>query len=423
MDSSEVHSYPQRKKVLIVGGGFAGVSAYRTLRVHKDYLDVLLISDNESFVHIPLIHEVATGGLPEDVVHWPVTRYVACSKEHFLHARVTSVDADKRLVQIETPDGAHETHPYDFLILAVGSEPTMTNIPGAEKHVHTLRTLSDARALKKHILQCFAEAEKTKDKEEKKALLSFVVIGAGVTGLELVGELSNLFSNELSKKHPGCCDAVRIMLVNNKEKITIGNKEWLSEMAEERIKELPLVEMFHGATVSEIKKDGFVVNGKLVPARTVIWTGGVAAVHVPISAQPPVSRDERNRVVVGTRLTLENHLELFVVGDEAHVPKEDGSSYGMQAQFAVREGKHAAKNIIRALRGRPAKKFRTHETAFLLPIGKQYGIAEVFGFQFTGIIAWHLAHIVYVFSVVGWGLKLEVAWKWLYHLMKRRKTV
>lgn len=95
----------------------------------------------------------------------------------------------------------------------------------------------------------------------------------------------------------------------------------------------------------------------------------------------------------------------------------------MQAQFAVRGGKHVANNIIRALNNKPLLPFRTRESGFLLPIGKHFGIAEVFGFQFKGFLAWHLAHIIYVFSVVGWGLKCEVAWKWLYHLMRRRKTV
>ncbi len=421
--SSRVSDGTRKARVVIVGGGFAGVSAYRTLRCHKDRLQLTVVSDNASFVHIPLIHEVATGALPSDVVHWPLTRYIDCPKGEFVHGRVTSVDADKRSVEVESPDGTHQTLSYDFLVLAAGSKPSMANIVGADDHAYTLRSLSDATKLREHICDCFQKAEKTNDSEEKQALLTFAVVGAGVTGLELVGELSNLFANELSKKFPNCCGVTRILLINNRDTITIGNKEWVSEEARKRIAALPLVEVVPNTNITAISKEGFRTVETFTPSRTVIWTGGVSAVPMQIAAQPAVEHDERGRVVVTPALTLPNHEDCFVVGDEAHIPKEDGSAYGMQAQFAVREGKHAAKNILYALDNKQLQPFRSKELAFLIPIGKHFGIAEIFGFRLTGFLAWHLAHIIYVVSVVDWRLKLTVAWKWLYHLMRRRKTL
>lgn len=412
------------KRIIIVGGGFAGVSAYRTLSKCRDgSFELLLISDTEQFVHIPLIHEVATFGLPSDVVAWPLSKYIACPKNELLHGRVTFVDADKKCVTVESQNGEHTILPFDFLVLATGSVPALPNIPGADTYLMRLRTLSDAEKIRDHILAQFREAQNTTDAKKRDELLTFVCVGAGVTGVELVGELSNLFSNELSEQYAGVCGHIRVVLINNREQITLGGHVWFGQKAQERLAMLPLVQVHHNTEVLKIKRGGILTQTGEIPTRTVIWTGGVAGAHVPVAGQPPVSYDDRERITVMPELHLENQKHVFIVGDVASIPKIDGGTYGMQAQFAVMEGKHAGKNILRLLRGIQPKSFQAQTRGFLMPIGKHYGLAEIFGFKFSGFLAWHIAHIIYVFSVVRWDLKLQVAWKWLYHLMCRRKTV
>lgn len=413
-----------KKRIIIVGGGFAGVSAYRVLDARRDgSFELLLVSDNECFVHIPLIHEVATGALPSGVVSWQLSRYISCPKSEFLHGRATFVDTDKKSVTIEVQGGEHHVLPFDFVVLATGSVPLMPNVPGGDAHLMHLRTLSDAEKLREHIFEQFHQADKTQDTKKRDALLSFVCIGAGVTGIELVGELSNLFSNELSSKYSQLCPHVRIILINNRENITLGSHIWFGKKAQERLSILPKVEVLHDTEVLEITDDGVRTNKGYIPTRTCIWTGGVIGARTSIVGQPPVTYDNRGRVVVTPELHLEGKNSIFIVGDTASIPASDGSTYAMQAQFAVFEGRHAGRNILRLLHNKKPRPFEAKARGFLIPIGKHYGLAEIFGFKFSGLLAWHFAHIIYVFSVVGFKLKLTVAWKWFYHLMSRRKTV
>lgn len=412
-----------KKRIVIIGGGFAGISAYRALRPHcgREF-DILLVSDNKEFTHIPLIHEVATGALPSSVVSWPLERYVDCPSSELLFGRAVSVDADKREVAVDRA-GERVILPFDYLVVATGSKPSLPDVPGATEHLLHLRTLGDAQKIHEIIFKRFAEARKTDDAEERKKLLTFVCLGAGVTGIELVGELSNLFSNEIARQYPDLRGLARIMLINDRENISLGGQPWFGEKAKKRLRRLPCVEVFFAMHTIAVSDEGVQTNRGFIASRTVIWTGGVTGAPVATVTQPPVAHDTRGRMTVVPELYLAGHQNIFVVGDAASISKRDGSTYGMQAQFAVREGRHAGKNILRSMRGETLVPFETKQRGFLIPIGKHYGLAEIFGFKFSGPLAWHAVHIIYVFSVVRWDLKLQVAWKWLYHLMRSRKTL
>ncbi len=421
MAKGREESYPQR--IIIVGGGFAGVSAYRTLSACRDgSYELLLISDNALFVHIPLIHEVATCAIPGSVISWPLSKYIACPQTELLCGRVVAVDADKKYITVDAK-GERLTFSFDWLVMATGSSPALPNIPGGAEHLFQLRSLADAEKLKAHILEQFQKAKKANTRAEKEEQLTFISVGAGVTGVELVGELSDLFSKELAKKYPDLCDFARVILINKGEEITLGGNAWLGAKASERLAQLPCVAVSASTDILEITDRGIKTSKGYIPSRTIVWTGGVSGSPVQTTSQPPVSHDDRGRIFVTPTLNLEGKEHIFVVGDTAHVPKEGGGSYGMQAQFAVRQGRHAAKNILKMLQGKKPTSFRVQARGFLVPIGKHYGIAEIFGYKFSGLLAWHLAHIIYVFSVVRWDLKFRVAWEWLYHLMYRRKTL
>lgn len=412
-----------KKRIVIIGGGFAGISAYRALRPHcgREF-DIVLISDDLQFTHIPLIHEVATAALPSSVVSWPLEEYIDCPAHELVFGRAMSVDANKREILVNRA-GEHSVLWFDYLIVATGSVPSVPDVPGATEHLLHLRTLSDAQTVRETIFKRFAEAQKTDDAEERKKLLTFVCLGAGVTGIELTGELSNLFSNEIARQYPGLGSFARVILINNKEDISLGGHPWFGEEAHKRLTKLPCVEMLFGTHTIAVSDEGVQTNRGFIASRTIIWTGGVVGAPVATSVQKPLLHDTRGRMTVVPELHLAEHQNIFVVGDAASVPKKNGGTYGMQAQFAVREGRHAAKNILRLLRGESLVPFETKPSGFLMPIGKHYGLAEVFGFKFSGFLAWHVTHLIYVFSVVRWDLKLQVAWKWLYHLMRRRKTI
>lgn len=232
----------------------------------------------------------------------------------------------------------------------------------------------------------FHQADKTQDTKKRDELLSFVCIGAGVTGVELVGELSNLFSKELSRTYPQLCMHVRIILINNRESITLGSHVWFGEKAQERLSTLPKVEVLNNTEVVEITHNGVRTNKGYIPAHTAIWTGGVTGARVSIVGQPPVVYDNREGVVVTPELYLEGKNSIFIVGDTASIPASDGRPYAMQAQFAVLEGQHAGKDLL--LQGKKPMAFEAKARGFLMPIGKHYGLAEVFGLQVQGLFAW-----------------------------------
>ncbi len=412
-----------KKRIVIIGGGFAGISAYRALRPHcGQEFDILLVSDDRQFTHIPLIHEVATAALPSSVISWPLEEYIDCPVSEFFFGRAVSVDAEKREVIVERA-GEHSVLPFDYLVVATGSAPSLPDVPGANKHLLHLRTLSDAQKIRETIFERFAEAQRTDDAEERKKLLTFICLGAGVTGIELTGELSNLFSNEMARYYPDLRGLARVVLINNRESISLGGHPWFGEEAHGRLAKLPHVEVFFAVHTIALSDEGVQTSRGFIASRTVVWTGGVAGAPVATTAPKPLPHDTRGRMTVVPELHLAEHKNIFVVGDAASIPKKNGGTYGMQAQFAVREGRHAGENILRSLRGEPLMPFETKPTGFLVPIGKHFGLAEIFGFKFSGFFAWHIAHIIYVFSVVRWDLKMQVAWKWLYHLMRRRRTV
>lgn len=409
-----------RKRIVIVGGGFAGISAYHELVKNQNgSYEILLISEDLRFTHIPLIHEVATASLSEKVVSWSLEKYIKHPGEELLKGRVISIEANTLEVVVEYK-GNKEKVPFDYLILATGSVPQFPDIPGAREHLLTIRSIEDSVKINETIFQRIKEAEKTTDDKVRKSLMTFVCVGAGVTGIELASGLSNFLSEELTGRQTNLLRDARVLLLNRGNYLRIGGHKWFGEKSQKILENMPYIEIKHNSVVSSINDHGITVSGIFIPAHTIIWSGGVMGAHVPINSQASFTPDERGRITVTQELHLVGNERIFVVGDVARIPKQGGGFYGMQAQFAVQEGKHVANNIQRIIKGESLLPFLSRSKGFLIPIGRYHGLAELFGFKFSGVFAWVIIRINSIFSVIRWDLKLIVAWRWMNHLIHRK---
>ena len=415
---------PSKPRILVVGSGFAGISAYTTLvKKSAGNASITLISESLFFAHIPLIHEVAAGTIQPELVYWPVTDYVKCPKEGFMHARVLSVDGDAKTVLVLRIDGEEEAIPYDYLVLAGGSKANTFGTRGAREYAMPFRTLHHAEHIRNRILDACVKAESTKDGARRKELLSFILIGGGATGIELAGELAQMITVDLACQYPTLRHLMSLTIIERADGLLKERDPWFGKHVEKVFRASGLISILYGRNVTEVKENGVQTDKEFVPGRNIIWTGGAKATDIPVTSKEAFPKEERmGRVKVTPFLSTEAYPEIFVAGDQAFVLREDGTAYGMRAQFAVRQGRTAGENIIRALHGEEQHPFVWKERGYILTIGKGQAIAEIGGFRFTGLFAWIICHAVYIQSIVGPLMRLKSTWYWTKHFLKKRNV-
>ena len=420
----------EKTRIVILGAGFAGVYAY--LRLHKLLHDtkdkhITFISERDLFTFIPMIHEVATGTLLPTSITQSIRSLPPCCLDRFIEARVVRVHADSKKVLIhhvnpEAPDPgkgikeiSEEEIPFDYCLFALGSKVNFFNTPGVAKHTLTLHSLEDAKHIKNRIIESFEQAQITKKDAEKRRLLRFVIVGGGATGVELAGELADLVHGELRKSFPTVYPFAEIRLYEARERFMCSVDEWFGDKSFRMLSGKKRVRVFCGTPLLEITAEGIRAGEEFIPAGTVIWTAGVQASKVETVSRKRVHVDEKTRrLKVNEFLQISSHPFLFVAGDQAWIhQKEGGQPYPMRAQFAVREGETAAENIVRMMNQKPLKEFFWRDRGFLVSVGKGTALAEIFGFQFSGPLAWVLYRGAYLLKIVGLRAKLRTALEWM----------
>lgn len=412
----------QSTRIVIVGTGFGGLGAYTELaRRAGSALSVTLVSRDDYFAHIPLIHEVAAGTMQPHLVTWNVSEYVRCPKKDFVHGTVTAANLDTKTLTVDLATGGTRDVAYDYLVLALGSipnTPAVLCVPGTE--VFSFRTLPDAMRLRNRFLEMFEKA-KHATPQDRDRLLSFIFVGGGATGIEVVGECVDMFAAEFPTLFPDLVPHVRVTLIERSDELLKERHPWFAQQARRIFEKNSFVHLLTGTTVIQRTSEGLITSKGDVFGETVVWTGGSKAAFIPMTKQKDIPMDERaGRIVVTPFLHIKNYESIYIVGDQACVMGPDDRPYGMRAQFAVREGKRAAQNIVAAIGGRRQKAFAYKERGFILPIGKWHALAEIFGIRFSGVLAWVLCHAVYIMSVIGVRLRIQTAWVWLKHFFQKR---
>ena len=396
-------SDPGRPRVVIVGGGFGGLTAARTLR--RLPVEVTLIDRRNHYLFQPLLYQVATGVLSPADIAMPLRVLLRAQRNAtVLLADVTAIDLTARVV---SADAGHLQIPFDYLIVATGSRHSYFNHPEWESVAPGLKTLDDAREIRRRFLLALEQAEKTNDAAERQALLTFVIVGGGPTGVELAGILPTLarkgFRRDFRRLDP---DRIRVLLIEGGPRLLAAFPDNLSSRASRDLQDLG-VECRIGALVTQVTPDAVYVGEERIATRTVLWAAGNAA--SPLIEAMGVPTDRVGRAVVLPDLSIPDHPNVFVAGDAAAVPDVPGL-----AAAANQMGEHAARMIERTLDGGPRASFRYRNKGSMAVIGRGRAVADFGRVQFTGVFAfltWLFVHLLYL---AGFRNRLSVLLEWGY---------
>jgi NADH dehydrogenase len=407
---------PSRPRVLIVGGGFGGVAAARALR--RAAVDVTLVDRTNHHVFQPLLYQVASAALAPSDIAVPI-RWLLRGQRNVsvLMATVTRLDPQARAVVLE--DGTRLE--YDYLILAAGTRHAYFGHTEWEALAPGLKTLEDAVEIRNRFLETFEQAERTGDPAERTALQTIVIVGGGPTGVELAGIMVSIARRALRRDFRRMDpSATRVILVEGGPRLVPAFRERLSRQARRDLVALG-VEVRLNAAVTRVEPDAVYVGEERIPTRTVFWAAGNLA--SPLSADLGAPMDRARHVQVKPDLSLPDHSEIFVVGDQATVQRADGSAVPGVAQGAMQAGRTAARNVLRDLRRQPRRAFRYANHGDLAVIGRYRAIAQFPWFSVTGTPAWLLWLFVHILYLAGFRNRLSVLVQWGYAFVTWQRGV
>ena len=414
---------PGPKRVVILGGGFGGVSAARRfeqLLPWTPWLDVTLVSQRNYLLFTPMLAEVAAGSVEAGNVGVPLR--AACPRTRFRRGEVLGVDPDRRIVHLRRGD-ALETLPYDQLVLAMGAVPNFRDLPGVAANALTLSTLEDARRLRDHVLGRLEQADHEPDPAERRRWLTFVVAGGGFAGTEAVASLFDLVHSVLRYFPHVRSGEPRFVLVHSRERILPELGDRLAGYASDKLVARG-IELRLGVTVAGADPGGVELSdGERVAARTLIWAAGTTPSPVPLAGGPGGSFRRPSpgvgAVPVDRTLKVRGSDDIWAVGDCARVPdlSRRGAACPPTAQHAARQGRAVADNVVAALTGAAPEPFRFRGLGFLVPLGRQSAAAELRGMRFSGLPAWLLWRGVYLWKLPGPQKRLRVLVDWTVELL------
>ena len=397
--------------VVIVGAGFGGLAAARALK--KTPVQVVLIDRTNHHLFQPLLYQVATSVLTPSQIATP-TRGILSEQKNavVILGAVTGVDKDQKRVFVSDADRQNVPISYDYLILATGSTHSYFGHNEFEQFAPGLKSLADAEAARNKILQAFELAEAEDDPARHRDLLTFVLVGAGPTGVEMAGALAVLVRTSLKSEFRRIDPAsARIVLVDMAPRVLGSFSEGLSKAAKARLERLG-VEVRLGHAVDQIDADGIIVAGERIASKTVIWTAGVSP--SPAGKWLNVETDRAGRVRIQKDLTVPGHVEIFVVGDTASLD-QNGKTLPGVAQVAMQQGRYAAKVIHNRIAGkRPPDSFSYFDKGSMAVVGKGFAVLQSGKVQISGFGAWLTWAAVHLQFLATSSLRLTVFLQWIW---------
>jgi len=400
-------------KIIIVGGGFGGLAAAKALR--KAPAKITLIDRTNHHLFQPLLYQVATAALTPSQIATPIRSVLRKQKNTtVILGEVTGVDQDKKLVFVTDADRQNVPVEYDYLILATGATHSYFGRDEFARFAPGLKSLADAEAARNKILQAFEMAEAEDDPARYGALLTFVLVGAGPTGVEMASALAVLVRTTLKSDFRRINPAsARIVLVDMAPRVLSPFSENLSAAAKRRLEKLG-VEVRLGHSVDQIDADGVVVAGEHIASKTVIWTAGVAP--SPAGKWLNAATDWAGRVRIQKDLTVPGHPEIFVVGDTASLD-QDGKALPGVAQVAMQQGRYAGKLIQKRIAGAlPQAAFSYFDKGNMAVVGKGFAVLQSGKVQVSGFGAWLAWAAIHLQFLATSSLRLSVflQWVWTY---------
>ena len=399
--------------VVIVGGGFGGLAAARALK--NTPVQVLLIDRTNHHLFQPLLYQVATSVLTPGQIGSPIRGILRNQRNTMVVlGEVTGVDKDKKYVLVSDADRENVQVAYDYLVLATGATHSYFGHEEFRKHAPGLKSLADAVAIRNKVLGAFEQAEAEEDPSHHRDLLTFVLVGAGPTGVEMASAIAILVRNTLRSEFRRIDPASsRIVLIDQSPRVLGSFSEDLSSAAKKRLEKLG-VEVMLGRGVEKVDDEGVIVAGERIVSHTVIWTAGVSP--SPAARWLETESDRAGRVRVEKDLSVPGHPEIFVVGDTASLD-QDGKPLPGVAQVAIQQGRYAGRSISRRIAGKPAARpFRYFDKGNMAVVGKGFAVLQSGRFQISGFIAcmaWAGVHLEFL-AQSSLRVSVFIQWVWTY---------
>ena len=408
-------------RVVVVGGGFAGLNAVKALAKLKPPVKVTLLEQHNYHLFQPLLYQLATGVVqPADIAH-PVRGIIRRYRRASVRmATVTGVDFDAR--EVLTQEG--RSFPYDYLVLAAGATTNTFGIPGVEEYSFPLKTMPDALQLRAHLLRQFELADNDPSEIDRGAM-TVVVVGGGPTGVEMAGALHELFKHVLVHDFPDLdINQARVVLLEAMDHLLApfhpSSRQHALDILQKRGVEVRLGSAMERATPDEV----VLKDGSVIPTRTLIWGAGVRA-H-PLADVLGLEQTRGGRILVGEDLAVPGRPEVFVVGDLAGAGDGKGGLLPQVAQPAIQEARHAAQNIERTLKGEPRTPFEYHDKGTMATIGRNAAVTELpSGARFKGPLAWYMWLVLHLAYIIGFRSRVAVLvnWIWSYFTYDRHARI
>lgn len=392
-----------RSRVIVIGGGFGGLSVVRGLR-HAP-VDLLLIDRANHHVFQPLLYQVATAGLAAPSIAAPLRHILRRQANVTVYlGDVCSIDTAARSVATEAGSFG-----YDYLVVATGTRHAYFGHDDWARHAPGLKSLEDAFGIRARILNAFEQAEMSDDAAQRTAWLSFVVVGGGPTGVELAGTLAEIARHTLKQEFRRIDPArSRVRLIEAGPRVLPAFPESLSVAAQRQLARLG-VEVSIGRAITAVDDQGVRIGADFIAARTVLWAAGVAA--SPLGCQLGAQIDRTGRVQVAPDLSVPAHPEIFVAGDLASVVTAAGPVPGI-APAAKQMGRHVARTLQARLAGRTASAFRYRHYGLLATVGRMAAVVDLGWLRLSGLIAWWIWLLAHIYFLIGFRNRLVVLIDW-----------
>ncbi|HEV2964069.1 MAG TPA: NAD(P)/FAD-dependent oxidoreductase [Candidatus Angelobacter sp.] len=395
-------------RVVIVGGGFAGIHAAKALA--KAPVKITLIDRKNHHTFQPLLYQVALGVLSPAEIASPIRTVLKRAKNaEVLLGQVTSFDLGKRLIRVDDLD-----LPYDYLIVAAGATHAYFGHPEWERIAPGLKTIEDATDIRRRVLLAFEVAERESVVTGKRRDLNFVVVGAGPTGVELAGAISDISRRYMEQEFRGIDPRqARVILLEGGPRVLPNFAEDLSASAQKQLTELG-VEVRTRTLVTNIEPNLVSVGSEKIPASVILWSAGVSA--SPLGKMLGAETDRAGRVLVNPDLSIPGHPEVFVIGDLAAAKSKDGKLAPGVAPAAIQMGKFAARQVWRSVEGQPREEFTYINKGVLATIGRSKAVADLGKLHFSGYFAWLAWLFVHLLFLIGFRNRflVMIEWAWAY---------
>lgn len=404
------------KKIVIIGGGFGGISVAKQLK--KTGLDVTIVDKRNHHLFQPLLYQVATAALSPGDVAVPIRSIFSSSNNiKTVLGEVKEIDKHEQVLRFKD----RSPMSFDYLVVATGSQYNYFGNDDWEGHAPGLKSVDDAIAIRERILYSLEIADQLDSEEEKKPYLTYAVIGAGPTGVEMAGAIAEIAKRNMMRDYNNIDpDQTNVYLIEAGPKVLLGYPDSLSEKAQKDLEHMGVTVLLN-EPVTDVTSTSVTAGDTVINTPNIIWAAGVTA--SPVLRSLGAKEDKMGRAYVENDLSVEGYPNIFVIGDAAHSKDSDGEPLPALAPVALQQGKYVGKKIKNDIEGNSTKPFSYTDKGSMATIGRAKAVADIKGFKFSGIAAWLLWSLIHIFFLIGFRNRFRVFAEWIWHYITFKRGV